>query len=166
LRASPFLLWVRSLKFRWNRFWHHLNGYVKIRYEFSQDDRKEIGFQSETLWSKPLGDNLYQLENIPEFVEDLNLHDVVICQEKSFDFPVITEVFRRSGNRTLRVQFKEETSAENAVDIISNLRQKQVFYEKAGKRRYMFNIEPDANYENVLEFLKSKEQEDLLWVYD
>lgn len=118
------------------------------------------------MWSKPLGDNLYQLENIPEYVEDLNLNDVVICREEYDDFPVITEIFRRSGNRTLRVQFREETSAENAVDIIGNMRQKQVFYEKAGQGRYMFNIEPDTNYEIILDFLKSKEKEGLLWVYE
>ncbi len=30
----------------------------------------------------------------------------------------------------------------------------------------MFNIEPGINYEIILDFLKSKEIEELLWVYE
>ena len=157
--------WFRSLKFRWIRFWHYLNGYVKICYEFQADDEGNT-FPDEIVWAKPLGDNLYKVENVPENIEELNLHDVVKCKEESNQLPVIVEVVRRSGNRTLRVEFKEETSAENAVDVIMKLREKQVLYEKASARRYMFNIEPSTNYENIRDFLKSKEEEGLLWVYE
>jgi hypothetical protein len=66
----------------------------------------------------------------------------------------------------LRVEFKEETSAENVVDVIMKLRENKVLYEKASARRYMFNIEPSTNYENIRDFLKSKEEEGLLWVYE
>ena len=162
---SSLRFWVRSLKLRWIRFWHYLNGYVKIRYEFQPDEEGNT-FPTEIVWSKPLGSDLYQVENVPEDILDVNLHDVVKCKEEPNQLPVIVEVVRRSGNRTLRVKFKEETSAENAVDIIIKLREKQVLYEKASARRYMFNIEPSTNYENIRDFLKSKEEEGLLWVYE
>ena len=162
---SSLRFWVRSLKLRWIRFWHYLNGYVKIRYEFQPDEEGNT-FPTEIVWSKPLGSDLYQVENVSEDILDVNLHDVVKCKEEPNQLPVIVEVVRRSGNRTLRVKFKEETSAENAVDIIIKLREKQVLYEKASARRYMFNIEPSTNYENIRDFLKSKEEEGLLWVYE
>ena len=157
--------WFRSLKFRWIRFWHYLNGYVKIRYEF-QADEKGNTFPSELVWSKPLGNNLYQVENVPEDIEDVNLHDVVKCKQESGELPIIIEIVRRSGNRTLRVKFREETSAENAVDVIMELRRKDVFYEKGSLRRYMFNIKPTVNYEAIRDFLKAKEEDGLLWVYE
>ena len=68
--------WFRSLKFHWIRFWHYLNGYVKIRYEFQPDEEGNT-FPPETVWSKPLGSDLYQVENVPEDILDVNLHDVV-----------------------------------------------------------------------------------------
>ena len=115
---------------------------------------------------KALGDNLYQVENVPEDIEDINLHDVVKCKQEPNELPVIIQIVRRSGNRTLRVEFREETSAQNAVDIIMELRKKRVFYEKGSFRRYMFNIEPKMVYEAIRDFLKSKEEEGLLWVYE
>ena len=115
--------WFRSLKFRWIRFWHYLNGYVKICYEFQADDEGNT-FPDEIVWAYPLGDNLYKVENVPENIEELNLHDVVKCKEGPNQLPNIVEVVRRSGNRTLRVEFREETSAENAIAIIRDLRNK------------------------------------------
>jgi hypothetical protein len=157
--------WFRSLKFRWIRFWYYLNGYVKIRYDF-QSDEEGSTFPSEVVWSKPLGDDLYQIENVPEDIVDVNLHDVVKCRQEPNGLPVIIEIVRQSGNLTLRVEFREETSAENAVDVIKELRKKHVFYEKGSFKRYMFNVEPEINYETIRDFLKSKEEEGLLWVIE
>ncbi len=162
---SSVFRWFRSLSFRWVRFWHYLNGYVKIRYDFRAEEQ-ESGFPSETLWAKPLSDDRYQLENIPVFIEELNLHDVVKCRKEPGELHVIVEVVRRSGNRTLRVEFREETSANDAANLIWALREKQIFYEKAGSRRYMFNIEPSADYKAIRELLKSKEEAGWLWLYE
>ena len=156
--------WFRRLKFRWIRYWHYLNGYVKVRYSYQTEDQ-ESDDSSEAMWAKYLGDNLYRLENIP-FTEELNLHDVVRCQEKPDDIPNVIEVVRRSGNRTLRVEFRKEISAEIAVDIILALKEKEIFYEKAGAGLYMFNVEPNKDYETARDFLRSKEKEDLLWLYE
>jgi hypothetical protein len=156
--------WFRSSKLRWIRCWHFRNGYVKIRYVY-QPENQESDDTPETIWAKNLGENLYQLENIP-YAEELNLHDVVRCQEKVDDIPSVIEVVRRSGNRTLRVEFRKEIAAEVAVDIILALKEKEIFYEKAGVGLYMFNVEPNKDYETARDFLRSKEKEDILWLYE
>ena len=119
----------------------------------------------EVIWAKRLGNKLYKIENIP-FSNQLNLHDVVRCQYFPDDFPLIIEIVSRSGNRTLHVEFMEETTAEDAVDVIMELKAKKVFYESAGRRIYSFNVESNVNFESVQVFLKSKEAEGLLWLYE
>ena len=136
--------WLRSFRLRWIRFKYYLNGYVKIRYKFLKDEQEDF-FDSETVWSKPLGDNLYRIENIPEFIEELNLHDVVRCQENPDELPTIVEIVCQSGNRTLRLEFRKETPAEIAVNALWDLREKQISYEKAGVGRYILNIEPNID---------------------
>lgn len=160
---SPFSRWLRSLRLRWIRFRHSLSGYVKIRLEYPREEQADN--PAEVVWSKHLGNGLYQLENIP-FTEAFNLHDVVRCEERPDELPTVVEVVRRSGNRTLRVAFQKEVPAETAVQIVSELMKRKVFFEKAGERHFMFNIEPDTDYETMKDYLRSKEAEGLLWFYE
>ena len=156
--------WLRSLQFRWIRFQHYLSGYVKIQLE-DRAKEQEKDDPVEVVWSKHLGKSLYRLENIP-YTEELNLHDVVRCEPRPNGLPTVVEIVSRSGNRTLRVAFKEEIPVETVSDILSELREKQVYYEKAIARLFMFNIEPSVNYETVRDYLKSKQEEGLLWLYE
>jgi len=153
---SFFTRWLRSLKFRWIRAWHYLHGYVKIRYEFLPDENGNPT-PSELVWAKPLGNHLYRVENVPEDIVDVDLHDVVKCVLVNDQLPLITEIVEASGNRTLRVKFRQEAPAQEVVEVISNLRSQNVFYEQSGERRFMFNIEPAMNYDSIRDYLKSKE---------
>ena len=161
---------INSLRRWYKRFRHtaitifnYFRGYEKLRLPDEIENPKPTDF--EMIWAKRLGNKLYRIENVP-FSNQLNLHDVVRCQDFPDDFPLIIEIVSRSGNRTLRVEFKEETTAENAVDVIMELKAKKVFYERAGRRIYNFNVEPSVNFESIQEFLKSKETEGLLWLYE
>lgn len=141
----------------------YFRGYEKLR--LPDDIGSSVSTDFEVIWAKRLGNKLYKIENIP-FSNQLNLHDVVRCQYFPDDFPLIIEIVSRSGNRTLHVEFMEETTAEDAVDVIMELKAKKVFYERAGRRIYNFNVEPNVNFESVQVFLKSKEAEGLLWLYE
>lgn len=149
---------------QWHRLREYLRGYVKVAYEIPPTD-EEKGF-TETVWAKPLGGELYQLENVLAFAEHLNLHDVVQCRETKNGLPVIAEVVRRSGNKTLRVIFREEASDDSCIDVLIELRRRGIFYEKAAFKRYTFNIEPTDDYVSTRDFLKTKETEGLLWLYE
>ncbi|HET9914718.1 MAG TPA: DUF4265 domain-containing protein [Anaerolineales bacterium] len=130
-----------------------------------QANEQENDDPVEVVWSKYLGKSLYRLENIP-YTEGFNLHDVVRCQERPNELPVVVEIVQHSSNRTLRVAFQEEVSDEAVGHILSELREKQVYYEKAIARLYMFNLEPSIDYEAVRDYLKSKQEEGLLWLYE
>ena len=162
---SFFTRWLRSLKFRWIRAWHYLHGYVKIRYEFLPDEKGNPS-PSELVWARPLGNNLFQVENVPEDIVDVNLHDVVKCKLVDDQLPVIVEIVRVSGNRTLRVEFRHGAPMQDVADVIRTLQSQNVFYEQSGRWRYMFNIEPTMNYDSIRDSLKSREVQGLLKVVE
>ena len=80
--------------------------------------------------------------------------------------PVIRELVKSSGNRTLRVIFIDETPEDVCVDIMWELNKNKVVSEKTADRRFMFNVPPTSDYTWAQSFLKSKEEEGLLWLYE
>ena len=137
---------------------------VKILYIIPEGE--EDAGQAEGLWAYSLGNQLYELQSIPVFVEYLNVEDIVRCDEPPDTKPVIKELVKRSGNRTLRVIFKDETPDDVGIDIIWELRQHGLAYEKAAFKRYMFNVEPKDDYVQARDYLRAKEEEGLLWLYE
>lgn len=127
---------------------------------------EEDAGKSESLWSNSLGNQLYELQNIPFYAEHLNLQDIVKCDESVDGLPVIQKLVKRSGNRTLRVIFRDETPEDTCVDIIWELGKQKIFSEKVADRRFMFNIPPTSDYAWAQSFLNEKENEGLLWVYE
>lgn len=123
--------------------------------------------RGESLWAYSLGDQLYELQNIPVYAEHLNIGDVVQCRESNDTLPVIQKLIRKSGNRTLRVIFREEITAEEAVDlVIIPLTEKGISYEKAVQRHYMFHVPANSDYEWAVNLLRQKDLEGLLWLYE
>jgi hypothetical protein len=138
---------------------------TKVRIETrSKEDHNQL--DKEILWAMPLGNQLYRLENVSFYSFDLNLHDIVRCRESDDDMPVVTELVQASGCKTLRVIFGDETSEENCVDIIWELRYQGINYEKFYFKCYGFVVEPNQDYEAVHNYLQMKEEEGYLWLYE
>ena len=127
---------------------------------------EDDGGDREILWAHSLGSGLYELQNIPFYSFDLNVEDVVRCDESFFQMPVIKDIVSQSGNRTLRVIFSDQATDDFCVNTILTLKEKNISSEKASFKRYMFNIPPDVDYNWVKDFLKQREKQDLLWLYE
>jgi Domain of unknown function (DUF4265) len=117
----------------------------------------------ESLWALPLGDDLYEVRNIPFFTYDLHFLDVVRAIPPDHDMkPEVMEVVRRSGHKTLRVLFAEEMPDEDIAQILSELNRAHAHYEKATSHFYAFDVEPDADYPAICTYLFEREQAGLL----
>ncbi len=147
-------------------FWRRKRKPVKILYIVPDDEDDEDAGMAEGLWAFSLGEQLYQLQNIPVFAEHLNVEDIVHCVEPTDTQPVIQEVVKRSGNRTLRVIFTEDADDETCVDVIWELTQRGIAHEQAASKNYMFNIAPNDDYAWAQDFLRAKDQEGILWLYE
>lgn len=137
---------------------------VKILYIIP--DGEEDAGSGEGLWAYSLGEQLYELQNIPIFTEHINVEDVVLCDEPDDSIPIIREVVKRSGNRTLRVIFQPDTSDDICVDIIWKLAKRNIIPEKSAHKHFMFNVPPESDYLWARDYLREKDSEGLLWLYE
>jgi len=129
-------------------------------------DNDEDAGTGESLYAYSLGNQLYELQSVPFYADHLNLEDIVRCDEPAETMPVIRELFKRSGNRTMRVIFRDETPDDTCVDIIWELGQRKIFSEKVAHKRFMFNVPPTSDYTWAQNFLRDKESAGLLWLYE
>jgi hypothetical protein len=133
-------------------------GLVKIVANLSED-----GVDGESFWAKPLGDDLYELNNVPFRAYDLHAFDIVRAIAPQPDrIPEIVAVVRRSGHKTLRVLIEESTPSDEASRLLETLNTMKPFYEQASQRFYAFDVEPEVDYQAVCDQLWQWEQEGLL----
>ena len=117
----------------------------------------------ERFWAKPLGVDLYELRNVPWYAYRLNFGDVVRAVDDDPDrAPRIVEAVTRSGHRTIRIFFAEETRRPEQEEILAELDGLRASHERAGGRLLALDVEPEADYRAVLEHLRRLEAEDLL----
>jgi hypothetical protein len=126
----------------------------------------EKGPSGERLWAKHLGGDLYELRNSPWFAYDLHFYDVVrAVPTKPGEVPRFVKVVRRSGHKTLRVLFAQETAEADRLAMLRELHRWKAFHEHYGGRFYAVGVEPSGDYGAVCDRLWQWEQQGKL-VYE
>ena len=104
------------------------------------------GTGGEALWARSLGDNRYQIDNVPFYAYDLNYRDIVEAIPSAPDRkPSVIRVLERSGHRTLRIFFDESLTEEERVKRLHTLRDLHVTYERFGARYIALDLAPEAD---------------------
>jgi hypothetical protein len=117
----------------------------------------------EGMWAKHLGQDLYEIRNVPFHSYGLNFGDVVRAVEPAPDKkPVVAEVVRPSGHRTLRVFFAESVAEASRLELLRSLDDLQASFERATERHFALDIEPEGDYQAVCARLAKWEGEGLL----
>lgn len=133
---------------------------VRIRVKLPKD----APYKSESFWAKPLGRNLYELQNSPWYAFDLHFHDVVrATAARPNDLPRITGVSRRSGHKTLRVVFPPQTTSRRRLSVLKALKRWDATYEKATDDFFAIDVPPDGDYEGLYHWLAECETAGLLY---
>jgi hypothetical protein len=113
----------------------------------------------ESMWARPLGDDLYELHNSPFSAYDLNYLDVVVAVSAEPHLkPQICRIERRSGHRTLRLIFKATTERPERDKILSKINDLGATYENADSTLYSLDISQLENYQPLCDQLWSWEQ--------
>jgi hypothetical protein len=93
--------------------------------------------KGESFWAKSLGDDLFEIQNVPFCAYGLNFGDVVKAIQQSPDLkPEIIEVVRKSGNQTLRVHFMVDRDQQQTH--INNIEARQAWVERANAKFMSF----------------------------
>ena len=115
----------------------------------------------ETLWAKPLGNDLYELDNTPWYAYGVSWKDVIEARPSGPDaFPEFIRVVRKSGYRTIRLIL--EPPADKAAEsqrILDRLVELGCSFEGATGSYVGIDIPPQVDLEDVRRFLITTEQE-------
>lgn len=94
---------------------------VKMFFELEQDDEGYPPVNVESLWVSERLDGLYEIDNIPFFVRDIALSDIVFgCLDEN-NVLWFQGVAQPSRHRTLRVLTKSEHDVSGVRDALKRL---------------------------------------------
>jgi len=132
---------------------------TKIRVELP--NHPHVG--GESMWALSVGEDVYELRNVPFHAYDLNFRDVVEARvEGPEDRPVVRRVVRRSGHLTLRCCFNESALLEERIPLLMSLRPMHATFEGASASYFAIDVEPGGDFLAVREQLREWEQQGLL----
>lgn len=116
-------------------------------------------FKGESMWAGNLGDNLYEIRNIPLCAYGLNYRDVVRASADAAGLkPEIRDVVRRSGHRTLRASFADARMPMDRQDTyVQAIEAIGALVERATPTFICVDIPPEASYAQVREYLEQLE---------
>jgi hypothetical protein len=122
----------------------------------------EDGITGEGLWAKPLGEDLYEVDNSPWHSRDINYRDVVKAIAPAADKkPVVVSIERRSGHRTIQVVLLKSGQAR-MDEILTRLKELGATYERAHSVLIALDFAPDVSWEPAMEYLDKLTDEGLL----
>jgi hypothetical protein len=108
----------------------------------------------DTFWARPLGNMLYEVQNIVMYAPGLHPEDIVRCFESDDDLPAVVEVVRRSQVRTLVVIFSEQATVDQIVDVLWEIAQLGAPFEKASDRVVGLGVPAGSDFNAVVNVLE------------
>lgn len=113
------------------------------------------GNTEETLWAKPLGQDLYEIRSLPKFIENMNALDIVRAIASDFnDQPLVTETVSKSGHETIRFLFLKSSSF-NREDVLRRLRALGAVTEEVGRGFWAVDVDPERDYQKIRDYLSA-----------
>lgn len=121
------------------------------------------GTGGESLWAKPLGGDLYEVDNIPFYAYGINYRDIVraVAREANLK-PQVEEVVNASGHKTLRFFFAKHVSTEAQDETLNALRNIGLSYERADERYVAVDVPPNVDFSATCSELERLEAASLL----
>jgi hypothetical protein len=132
---------------------------VKIRVDLPEH---WAGVSGESMWTIDLGNDEYELQNIPFYAYGLNLGDVVWATAAASDQkPQAHAVRRRSGHETLRIIFFKPASAEFRTAVLKEVESLGCEWEGLDDDYFAVDVPPSVDYEAVRDYLRLQPEDEL-----
>lgn len=137
------------------------NTKVKLTFTLRKNDDGYPPDDFETVWAEPVGVNLYRVDNIPFYLQDVSPDDVVIARP-SPPIPLLaSEVARKSKNSVIQVIFFERGS--DMEKILDGLVKMGAKYEGSHlKSLYSIEIPAELSFELIESLLDAAESQGIL----
>lgn len=114
----------------------------------------------ESVWAKAIGDDLYEVENIPFYAKGVALGDVVRAAADESGALVFSSIVRPSGHSTLRVVFLDKSQVER---IERSLESMGCGWE-GGLEPSLISVDvpPSVDMDSLFAFLSNASRQDVL----
>ena len=130
---------------------------VKIHVEVNDGD---LGVFGESVWAKPLGNDLYEIRNSLWHSCDITWGGVVrAVAETEERKPEFIEVVQKSGHRTAHLLFLKACPAETKASILEGLKRWEVSVENQDGQLYAVDVRPEADFDSLCDFLDGYQQD-------
>lgn len=144
---------------------------VKITFDLDQDEDGYPPVDCEYLWAKPVGGNLYELDNTPFFVRGISTADLVEAEPDEHRELRFKALNRPSGHTTLRViVFRESSDGRPITARVRSLRQRLSELGCSSELSHLagliaVDVPPNIELDAVLSVLSDGEASSL-WEYE
>jgi hypothetical protein len=132
---------------------------VRIRFHLDQDPDGRSPFASERLWAKKVAEGTYQLDNIPMFVRDISLGDVVSAEATDAGL-VYRATLERSSSSTIRVLVHQEEAMTDLLHEVTKCGCGYELDEPSGM--VAINVPVESNLLALLRYLNDASREGAL----
>lgn len=139
-----------------------LSGYQKILFRLQRDADGYPPNEWETLWAKELGQDLFQIDNVPFFVRGISDGDTVLATFREDEYHFV-RVVKRSKNSVIRVMVYEGEDVQALRDQLSTLGCESELSHIA--RLFSVHIPASVSISEVRALLDKGEQEER-WSYE
>lgn len=117
----------------------------------------------ESMWAKPLGNNLYAIHNTPFYAYGINYLDIVeVDSSDETKKPTVVKVTKPSGYKTLRIIFSDNFDRKAQSELFEELKKFKVGCERVSDRYVAVDVEPTGDYDSLHCKLTELEQQELL----
>ena len=122
------------------------------------------GADGEAIWALPLGDDTFELRNVPFYAYGLNFRDVVHAVAPGADKPPeIVSVVKRSGHATLRVFLDDAAPADARASLFAAFERFRAVSEKATASYLAVDVAPDGDMAGLRAELDRWEEQGVLF---
>jgi hypothetical protein len=129
---------------------------VEFEYHWSE-------IAAESFWAQPLGNDRYELRNVPFYAYGLNYGDIVVATKQPTDeLPVIERVERSSGHQTFRIVPADDVDTVALLAALDALEAIGVGVERASPKLMALDIAPDVDSDVVFDRLEELEADGML----
>jgi hypothetical protein len=117
----------------------------------------------ESMWAHVLGNDLYEIDNVPFYAYGINYRDVVYAISDAPDLkPEIKSVVKRSGHQTLRVIFLSPLSEDRQAPYLDRIKTFDASIERANTTYVAIDVPPSGDYDGLCDYLHSTEAQEVL----